>query len=36
MAAIVFLIAVIGVCVLATRYGVDSRPIERGPHRPNL
>jgi hypothetical protein len=36
MAAIVFLVAVIGVCVLAARYGVDSRPVERGPHRPNL
>jgi hypothetical protein len=36
MAALVFLIAVIGVCVLAARYGVDSRPVERDRHRPNL
>jgi hypothetical protein len=36
MAAILFLIAVIGVCVLATRFGADSRPIERDHHRPNL
>jgi hypothetical protein len=36
MAAIVFLVAVIGVCVLAARFGVDSRPVERGRHRPNL
>jgi hypothetical protein len=36
MAALLFLIAVIGVCALAARYGVDSRPVERGRHRPNL
>jgi hypothetical protein len=36
MAAIVFLIVVVGVCALATRYGVDSRPVEHRRHRPNL
>lgn len=36
MAAILFLVVVIGVCALAARYGVDSRPVERGRHRPNL
>jgi hypothetical protein len=36
MAAILFLIAVIGICALATRFGADSRPDERGHHRPNL
>lgn len=36
MAALVFLIVAIGICALATRFGVDSRPAERGPHRPNL
>jgi hypothetical protein len=36
MAAIVFFIAVIGVLVLAAAYGVDSRPVERGKHRPNI
>jgi hypothetical protein len=36
MAALVFLVAVIAVCALAARYGVDSRPVECGRHRPNL
>jgi hypothetical protein len=36
MAALIFLLAVIGLCVLAARYGVDSRPVERRGHRPNL
>jgi hypothetical protein len=36
MAAFLFLLAVIGVCLLAARYGVDSRPVERRGHRPNL
>jgi hypothetical protein len=36
MAALLFLIVVIGICVLAARFGVDSRPVERGRHRPNL
>jgi hypothetical protein len=36
MAALLFLIAVIGFCVAAARYGVDSRPVERRDHRPNL
>jgi hypothetical protein len=36
MGAILFLIAVIGILVLAAAYGVDSRPVERGRHRPNL
>jgi hypothetical protein len=36
MAPIIFLVVVIGVCILATRFGVDSRPVERGRHRPNL
>jgi hypothetical protein len=36
MAVLLFLIAVIGLCIAAARYGVDSRPVERGPHRPNL
>ena len=31
-----FLIVVIGLCVLAAFYGVDSRPVEHGRHRPNL
>jgi hypothetical protein len=33
MILIAFLIAVVLVCVLAASYGVDSRPLERGPHR---
>ena len=36
MAVLIFLLAVIGLCVLAARYGVDSRPVERRGHRPNL
>jgi hypothetical protein len=36
MGALVFLVVVVGVCVLAARFGVDSRPVERGRHRPNL
>ena len=36
MAAIVFLAAVIAVCVLAAVYGKDSRLDERGRHRPKL
>jgi hypothetical protein len=36
MAALVFLVAVIAVCVLAAVYGKDSRLDERGTHRPNL
>jgi hypothetical protein len=36
MAAIAFLIGVIVVCVLAAKYGVDSRPVEHGRHRPTL
>jgi hypothetical protein len=36
MAAIVFFLAVIAVLVLAAAYGVDSRPVERRRHRPNL
>jgi hypothetical protein len=36
MAALLFLIAVIALCVAAARYGVDSRPVDRGQHRPNL
>jgi len=36
MAAFFFLLAVIAVCLLAARYGVDSRPVERRGHRPNL
>jgi len=35
-ALLLFLLVVIGLCALAARYGVDSRPVERGPHRPNL
>jgi hypothetical protein len=32
------LLGVLGVGLLAVRYGADSRPVERGvgPHRPNL
>jgi hypothetical protein len=36
MAALVFLVAVIAVCILAAVYGKDSRFDERGSHRPNL
>ena len=36
MAALAFLVALIVVCVLAAVYGVDSRPVEHGRHRPNL
>ncbi len=36
MIAIAFLLAFIGLCVLAARYGVDSRPVERGYHKPNI
>lgn len=36
MALIAFTLTVIAVCVLAAAYGRDSRPVERGPHRPNL
>jgi hypothetical protein len=36
MAAIVFLVVVLAVCALGARYGVDSRPVERRRHRPNL
>lgn len=36
MTVIVFVVAVIAVCILAARYGRDSRPVERGRHRPNL
>ena len=36
MFLIAFLIAVVGICVLAAFYGVDSRPVEHGRHRPNL
>ncbi len=35
MAAIFFLVALIAVCVLAACFGVDSRPVEPGEHRPN-
>ena len=33
MILIGFFIAVVLVCVLAASYGVDSRPVEHGPHR---
>jgi hypothetical protein len=36
MTAIVVLVAIILVCALGAVYGVDSRPVERGHHRPNL
>jgi hypothetical protein len=36
MAALLFLIVVVGLCVVAARYGVDSRHVDRGHHRPNL
>ena len=36
MAAFFFLLVVIGLCLLGARYGVDSRPVERRGHRPNL
>lgn len=36
MALIAIFIAVVGICVLAAFYGVDSRPAEHGRHRPNL
>lgn len=36
MAALIFFLAVIAMCLLAARYGVDSRPVERREHRPNL
>jgi hypothetical protein len=37
MIAVAFLIAVVGVCVLAALFGVDSRIDDlHGRHRPNL
>ena len=36
MTAIVFLIAIVAVCVLGAVFGVDSRPVERGPPPPQL
>ena len=35
MASILFLIVFVAVCVLAACFGADSRPVERGSHRPN-
>jgi hypothetical protein len=35
MTAIILVIAIVAVCVLGAVFGVDSRPVERGPHRPN-
>jgi hypothetical protein len=36
MAAILFLVAFVAVCILAAAYGKDSRFDERDYHRPNL
>jgi hypothetical protein len=36
MALIAFVIAVLLVCLLAARYGADSRHVEHHSHRPNL
>jgi hypothetical protein len=36
MELIVFLIAVIGICVLGARYGADSRHVEGDRHQPSL
>jgi hypothetical protein len=36
MGLILFFIGVVAVCILAARYGVDSRPVERRHHRANL
>jgi hypothetical protein len=36
MAPLLFVLIVIAVCVLGAVYGVDSRPVERDRHRPNL
>jgi hypothetical protein len=35
MIAILVLLGTIVIGLLATRYGVDSRPVEHGRHRPN-
>jgi len=35
MAAFLVVIVLVAVCVLAALAGVDSRPVETGPHRPN-
>jgi hypothetical protein len=35
MAAIVFLVVLIALCVLAAYAGVDSRPVEHGRHHRN-
>jgi hypothetical protein len=36
MTLIAFVLVVLAVCVLAAVFGRDSRPVERGHHRPNL
>jgi len=36
MSLIAFFLGVIVVCILAAAFGADSRPVERGHHRPNL
>jgi hypothetical protein len=36
MALILFFLVVVALCILAAKYGADSRPVEHGRHHPTL